>query len=93
MRSQEKSDKLIRQFNENPNLSLEIVSDIFQLNAFDDVVNKHSSDTDFVIHMTSPVKYEVNDFNNEVLIPAVNGTKIILKAIKKYPPHTVRHVV
>ena len=74
-------------------ICLEIVSDISQLNVFDDVVNKHSDDTDFVIHMTSPVKCEVNDFNNEVLIPAVNGTKVILKAIKKYPPHTVKHVV
>ncbi|CCE65691.1 hypothetical protein TPHA_0M01160 [Tetrapisispora phaffii CBS 4417] len=93
VRSQAKADKVIRQFN-NPNLSFEIISDITKLDAFDETLKKHGKEIDNVIHMASPLPEEGNtDFENHYLLPAVNGTKSILSAIKKFAPRSVKHVV
>ncbi|CCE66034.1 hypothetical protein TPHA_0O00640 [Tetrapisispora phaffii CBS 4417] len=93
VRSQDKVDKIIKQFN-NPNLSFELVTDITKLDAFDETLKKHSNEIDYVIHMASPLPDEGNtDFENHYLLPAVNGTKSVLSAIKKFAPKGVKHVV
>nr|7XPM_A Chain A, A64 [Escherichia coli] len=93
VRSQEKADKLIKQFNNNPNLSFEIVPDIANLDAFDEVFKKHGKEIKYVIHTASPVHFGTTDYEKDLLIPAVNGTKGILESIKKYAPDTVERVV
>ncbi|EDO15833.1 hypothetical protein Kpol_1057p21 [Vanderwaltozyma polyspora DSM 70294] len=92
-RSQEKADKLIRQFGNNPNLSMEIVSDIAQLGAFDKAIEKHSNDIKYVLHTASPFHFDTIEYEKDLLIPAVNGTKGILESIKKYAADKVERVV
>ncbi|KAJ8103048.1 hypothetical protein POJ06DRAFT_181624, partial [Lipomyces tetrasporus] len=69
-------------------LSFAIVPDIALPGAFDDAVK----DMDYVVHTASPFKSVVNDNLQDLLIPAVNGTKGVLESVQKYAP-TVKQVV
>lgn len=91
-RSQEKADHLLKDFN-NSNLSIEIVPDISDLNAFDEPIKKHAKEIKYVIHAASPLPHSTNDLEKDILTPAVNGTKGILDSIKKYAPDQVERVV
>lgn len=91
-RSQDKADRLLRQFN-NPRLSIEIVPDLSKLDAFDDIFCKYGKDIKVVLHTASPFHYETTDCEADLLVPAVNGTKSILQAIKKYAAKSVERVV
>ncbi|QLQ79348.1 hypothetical protein HG537_0B06960 [Torulaspora globosa] len=93
VRTQEKADKLKKQFGNNPNLSLELVSDIAAPNAFDEVFKKHGSEVKVVLHTASPFFVTSTEYEKDLLIPAVNGTKSILESIKKYAADSVERVV
>lgn len=92
VRSQDKADRLLRQFN-NPKLTIEIVPDISKLDAFDEVFCKYGKDIKVVLHTASPFHYETTDCEADLLLPALNGTKSILEAIKKYAAKSVERVV
>ncbi|EHN02487.1 YGL157W-like protein [Saccharomyces cerevisiae x Saccharomyces kudriavzevii VIN7] len=92
-RSKRKNDGLLRRFNNHPNLSVEIVKDIAAPNAFDEVFKKHGKEIKVVLHTASPFHFQTTDFEKDLLTPAVNGTKSILKAIKEYAADTVEKVV
>ncbi|CCH60583.1 hypothetical protein TBLA_0D00750 [Henningerozyma blattae CBS 6284] len=92
-RSQEKGDNLKKQFNNNPNLIMEVVSDISNVNAFDHVLEKHAKDIKVVLHTASPFHFNTTEYEKDLLIPARNGTLGILEAIKKYASQTVERVV
>ena len=72
VRSQAKADKLLRQFNSNKNLSLEVVEDISNLAAFDEVFSKHGKEIKYVLHTSSPFFTECDDYEKDLLIPALN---------------------
>ncbi|CCC66867.1 hypothetical protein NCAS_0A03090 [Naumovozyma castellii] len=93
VRSQAKADKLLRQFNSNKNLSLEVVEDISNLAAFDEVFSKHGKEIKYVLHTSSPFFTECDDYEKDLLIPALNGTKGILNSILKYAADNVERVV
>ncbi|CCH57958.1 hypothetical protein TBLA_0A01590 [Henningerozyma blattae CBS 6284] len=91
-RSQAKADNLLASFN-SPNLSMEIVSDISDLNAFDDIFKAHANKIKYVLHTASPFHFNTTDYSKDLFIPAKNGTLGILQSIKKYAPQTVERVV
>ena len=43
--------------------------------------------------MASPFRFDVTDVEKDLLIPAVNGTKVILESIKLYTAEIVEYVV
>lgn len=93
VRSNEKREKLAKQFGNNPNLVLEIVEDISDLHAFDEVFKKNSSEIKYVLHTASPFTLEVTDYVKQLFIPALNGTKAMLSAIKHFGATTVERLV
>lgn len=93
VRSQQKADRLLKQFNNHKNLSLVIVSDIAQLGAFDDVFEKYGEEISIVLHTASPFHFSTTEYEKDLLIPALNGTKGILESIKKYAASSVERVV
>ncbi|CAI4056883.1 carbonyl reductase (NADPH-dependent) SKDI_03G1550 [Saccharomyces kudriavzevii IFO 1802] len=93
VRSNEKRAKLLRQFQHNPNLFLEIVPDISQSNAFENVFERHGHEIRYVLHTSSPFYYDTTEYENDLLIPALEGTKNILNSIKRYAADTVKRVV
>ncbi|OBA22480.1 NAD(P)-binding protein [Metschnikowia bicuspidata var. bicuspidata NRRL YB-4993] len=68
-----------------------VVPDIEPAGAFDEAVKSHPEVTAF-LHTASPFHYNATDVEQELLLPAVNGTRNALCAIKKYGPQ-IEHVV
>ena len=68
VRSQEKADRLTRQFGNNPNLQFEIVGDIAKLDAFDNAFSKHGKDIKYVLHTASPFHFNTTDYENEGMV-------------------------
>lgn len=91
VRSTEKGETLKKLLN-NDKFSYEIVKDIVSETAFDDFVKNHPEATVF-LHTASPFTFSVTDIENDLLKPAVNGTKSALSAVKKYGPQIKRVVV
>ncbi|GME72983.1 unnamed protein product [[Candida] boidinii] len=94
-RSEAKYGPLLKEFQAKypqGDLSFEIVKDIAAPNAFDEVLKKHT-DIKHVLHTASPFSFGLNKSLEEAYkIPAVEGTKNILNAIKGYGTQ-VEHVV
>lgn len=90
VRSEDKASK-IREAYPNAKLSVAIVPDIAQPDAFDEVVK--DPNLDVVLHTASPFHFHWTDAKSELLDPAITGTTSILKAIKKYAPSVKRVVV
>lgn len=91
VRSQAKGDHLAKLLN-SPNFSYEIVPDVEQEGAFDDALKKHPEVSVF-LHTASPFHFKATNIEEELLKPAVNGTKNALAAIKKYGPQITNVVV
>ena len=72
--------------------SFEVVERIETPGAFDEALKKHPEVTVF-LHTASPFHFNVTDNEAELLIPAVNGTKNALDAIKTYGPNVKKVVV
>ena len=93
VRSEAIRDHILKQFGNNPNLILEIVEDISVPNAFDAAIKKHAKEIKYVLHTASPFFFDPKDYVKDLLHPAVQGTKDILEAIKKYAAEYVERVV
>ncbi|KAF3916763.1 Dihydroflavonol-4-reductase [Dactylellina cionopaga] len=90
VRSEDKASK-IREANPHAKLSVVIVPDIAQPDAFDEVVK--TPGLDVVLHTASPFHFNWLDAKTELLEPAITGTTSILKAIKKSAPGVKRVIV
>ncbi|KAI1811526.1 NAD dependent epimerase/dehydratase [Poronia punctata] len=90
VRTEEKA-KIIRDAHPGAKLTVAIVPDIAQPNAFDDVI-QNTPGLEYVQHTASPFHFNFTDPKTEILDPAINGTNSVLEAIKKYAP-TVKRVV
>lgn len=73
-------------------ISFEPVADISVLGSFDSVFQKHP-DIDYVLHTASPFHFNITDPEKELIIPAINGTKSVLEAAKKYGKNVKKVVV
>lgn len=73
VRSEAKADPLREVY---PDVKYEVVNSIIEEGAFDDVFKKYP-DIEYVIHAASPVISDPQDVVNEVLEPAIKGTKSI----------------
>ncbi|KAI2642318.1 NAD dependent epimerase/dehydratase [Xylaria nigripes] len=89
VRSEEKAN-IIRNAHPGAKLTVAIVPDIGQPNAFDQVLQ--TPGLDYVQHTASPFHFRYTDPKTEMLDPAINGTRFVLQAVKKYAP-TVKRVV
>ncbi|KAF2971470.1 hypothetical protein GQX73_g2154 [Xylaria multiplex] len=90
VRTEEKA-KIIRDAYPDAKLTVVLVPDIAQPNAFDEVVQIPG--IEYVQHTASPFHFKWKDAKTEVLDPAIKGTTSILEAIKKYAPSVKRVIV
>lgn len=74
-----------------PGFKYEIVTDLTNTGAFDQVFKKHP-DIKYVLHTASPISTGDPDFVKAVINPAVEGTLSALKAAKKYGKNVKRFV-
>lgn len=90
VRSTEKGEDLVKNF--GPDFQYEVVPDLVAPGAFDESLKKHPQVSVF-LHTASPFHFNVTDVEKDLLLPATEGTKNALKAIKKYGPQVKRVVV
>lgn len=91
VRTVEKGERLKKNL-DSDNFQFEIVEDLVKDGVFDEPLRKHPEVTVF-LHTASPVDYDGDDFEKGLLLPAIMGTKNVLKAIKKNGPQIKRVVV
>ncbi|KAJ5609182.1 ketoreductase [Penicillium herquei] len=93
VRSAEKGEKILAAYPESSKgqLSYVIVPDIAQEHAFDQAVISEPP-FDAILHTASPFHFNFQD-PKELLDPAINGTKGILRAIKEKAPSVKRVVI
>lgn len=90
VRSEDKAAK-IREAHPNAKLTVAIVPDIAEPDAFDQVVQ--TPGINYVLHTASPFHYKWKDAKTELLEPAIVGTTSILRAVKQHAPSVKRVVV
>lgn len=91
VRSAAKGDHLVSLF-KTPSFTYEIVEDVEKQGAFDEALKKHPDVTVF-LHTASPFHFKAVNIEEELLKPAVNGTKNALSAIKTFAPQVLKVVV
>ncbi|ODV94296.1 hypothetical protein PACTADRAFT_44479 [Pachysolen tannophilus NRRL Y-2460] len=96
VRSAEKGDKILKQFQTkypNATLRFEIVKDIAEEGAFDEVL-KQNKGIKYVLHTASPFSFGFETSPEDAYLkPAVEGTLNVLKAIKKYAPQVTNVII
>ncbi|CAL1716032.1 unnamed protein product [Somion occarium] len=81
-RSKVKADRMIRDRPQySGSLEFTFIDDLTSPGVFDKAVQG----VDGILHVASPVNYEVDDVEKELLLPAIEGTKSILGAAKREP--------
>ncbi|KAM9900227.1 hypothetical protein OXX69_009164 [Metschnikowia pulcherrima] len=91
VRSADKGKHLQKLFGSDA-FCFEVVPDVEPPGAFDDALKKHPEVSIFV-HTASPFHFKATDIEKELLLPAVNGTKNALKAIKDYGQRVKKVVI
>ncbi|CCE78191.1 Piso0_000808 [Millerozyma farinosa CBS 7064] len=91
VRSAERGDRLKKNLGSD-NFTYEIVEDIQKEGSFDETLKKHPEVTIF-LHTASPFHFKTTDIENDLLKPAVEGTKNALKAIKEHGPNVKKVVI
>ncbi|KAG7194490.1 uncharacterized protein KQ657_004705 [Scheffersomyces spartinae] len=90
VRSDAKGAQLAELVN-NKNFNYVVVPVIEAEHAFDKVLKDHPEVETFY-HTASPVSFANDDVENNILIPAINGTKYVLQSIKEHAPQ-LQHFV
>lgn len=90
VRSEEKGKKLAENIL-NPNFSFVVVPDLTTPGAFDEVLEQNPEIEGF-FHTASPVVMTAEDFENDVIVPAVEGTKNVLDSVHRCGVNVKRFV-
>ncbi|CAH2353977.1 putative NADPH-dependent methylglyoxal reductase Grp2p [[Candida] railenensis] len=91
VRNESKGETLKKNF-ATDKFSYEIVEDLETVGAFDTALKKHPEVTIF-LHTASPVTFDVEDNEKDIILPAINGTVNVLKAIKATAPQIDKVVI
>lgn len=92
VRSESKGQSLSQALKNNSNFSYVIIPDISTPGAFDAVLKQHPEITGF-LHIASPFRMNISDPERDTLIPAIEGTKNVLKSIQTNAPQISRVVI
>lgn len=84
VRSKDKGEHLTNIVS-NPGFSYEVVPVIEVEGAFDEVLKKHP-EVEAFFHTASPVSYANEDVEQNILLPAIDGTKFLLKSLEQHAP-------
>ncbi|EGW33854.1 uncharacterized protein SPAPADRAFT_70110 [Spathaspora passalidarum NRRL Y-27907] len=91
VRSESKGDEL-KLLIQNEKFSYEVIPTLSDKNAFDAALKKHPEVTVF-LHTASPVSFAIEDVENDLVKPAIEGTLNALRSIKEHAPQITRVVI
>ncbi|KAB8229563.1 SDR family oxidoreductase [Aspergillus alliaceus] len=90
VRNQDACDRLLSiHWRHRDLLETQIVADITRPGAFDTAVK----DVDGIVHMASPFTDKITDNEKDLIVPAINGTKGILRSTVSFAPKVKRVVL
>ncbi|CAK9435499.1 uncharacterized protein LODBEIA_P02260 [Lodderomyces beijingensis] len=94
VRSQRKGEALLSRIPRQyaGQFKYEVVPELASPDAFDATLQRHR-DIRFLFHTASPCTFDTVHHEQELIIPAVNGTRNIFEAAHKYCPHLKRIVI
>lgn len=92
VRSQKSSDTLSKLFKQTPKLQFEIVEQFDKPHALDKVLEKHKEATIF-ISTAAVVTFHAEDYERDVLDPAIDLVKNIFSSIKEHAPQITRVIL
>lgn len=92
VRSQKSSDTLSKLFKQNPNLEFEIVEQLDKPHALDKVLEKHQEAATF-ISTAAVVTFQAEDYERDVINPAIDLVKNIFSSIKDHAPQINRVIL
>lgn len=92
-RNTEKADQLRANFKNNSHLSLVKVEDLGHIEAFAKVFQEYGPKLDYILHTASPLDFSAKDLENDMIMPAINGTKGIIQATVNYAPNVKKFVM
>jgi nucleoside-diphosphate-sugar epimerase len=79
VRNEEKKSRVLRVHKNHPNLEIAIVPDLTVPTAFDEAIGG----CDGVLHLAAPFNFSYSNFETEMLIPSIDGSKAICLAATK----------
>lgn len=91
VRSKEKGDKLAKLVN-HQNFQYVVVPNIAAPDAFDVSLKQHN-DVSYILHTASPFTYTTTNPEQDLIIPAIQGTRNILNAADKFAQQLTRFVI
>lgn len=92
-RNKSKAKELVKNFNNNEDLSLVLIEDIGQKNAFDKTFAKYNNEIDYIIHAAAPYDWNVEDPQSGFITPGVNGSKGIFNAAFEQLPNLKHFII
>ncbi|RFU31578.1 hypothetical protein B7463_g4760, partial [Scytalidium lignicola] len=87
VRTAEKAKRVLSQHSAHSSLTVKVVPDLTDPHAFDEAIEGCKA----VLHLAAPFGYTYRDFETELLIPSIKGTKSICLAASRTP--SVKRVV
>ncbi|PYI09455.1 NAD dependent epimerase/dehydratase [Aspergillus sclerotiicarbonarius CBS 121057] len=94
VRSQSKADDIIKTHPSwKQSIEFAIVADFTSEEPFDTIFRNAKNPFDYVVHTASPLKFQAEDIQKEMIEPAEMGTTEILKATQKYGGPSIKRFV
>ncbi|KAI6758169.1 hypothetical protein HG531_003994 [Fusarium graminearum] len=81
VRSATKAEQVFDLHHKNPNLSVRVVEDITSTASYLSAFGPTGPDA--ILHLAAPFNYDATDLENELMIPAVKGSTVILTAARQ----------
>lgn len=91
VRGSKKRDLVLRTHSFNPNLSVIEVEDITKSEGYLTALQADGSKVDAIVHLAAPFSYSVSDFEKDLMIPAVAGSRAVLEAAEALGVRRVIH--
>lgn len=84
VRSQDKADDIIKTHPEwKDKINFAVVSDLTSQQPFDEIFDNAKQPFTFIIHAASPLKFDVEDIEKEMIEPATKGFAVYTKQKQK----------
>ncbi|PYH80260.1 NAD dependent epimerase/dehydratase [Aspergillus uvarum CBS 121591] len=94
VRSQKKADDILQTHPEwKGKVDFIVVADFTSEQPFDDLFQRVKTPLNYVIHTASPLRFQVDDIQKEMIEPAEKGTTEILKAASRYGGSSLKRFV
>ncbi|XBW35292.1 hypothetical protein QEN19_000860 [Hanseniaspora menglaensis] len=92
-RNKKKVDQLVNDLGNNPDLSVVLIENIADPEAFEATFNKYGSQINYIIYAAAPYNWGITDCEQGFIQPGINGSKNIFTCAFKQAPNLKHFVI